>query len=58
MRAARIKFRGPLQSLTDADRKALFDRAVVPDDMVRTTSEAIIDVVRRDGDAAIISLAR
>jgi histidinol dehydrogenase len=58
MRAARIKFRGPLQSLTDADRKALFDRAVVPDDMVRTTSEAIIDVVRRDGDAALISLAR
>ena len=26
--------------------------------MVRTTSEAIIDVVRRDGDAALISLAR
>ena len=28
------------------------------DDIVRTTSEAIIDVVRRDGDAALISLAR
>jgi histidinol dehydrogenase len=28
------------------------------DDVVRTTTEAIIDVVRRDGDAALISLAR
>jgi histidinol dehydrogenase len=58
MKAGRIKFRGPLQSLTDADRKALFDRAVTPDDMVRTTSEAIIDVVRREGDVALVSLAR
>jgi len=58
MKAARIRFRGPLESLTDADRRVLFDRAVAPDDMVRTTSEAIIDVVRRDGDVALISLAR
>jgi histidinol dehydrogenase len=58
MKAGRIRFRGPLHDLTDADRAQLLDRATVTDDMVRTTSEAIIDVVRRDGDAALMSLAR
>jgi histidinol dehydrogenase len=53
-----MRFRGPLQGLGDADRTRLLDRAPATDDMVRTTSEAIIDVVRRDGDAALISLAR
>lgn len=58
MSDGRVRFRGPLQSLTDGDRAALLDRAPASDDMVRTTAEAIIDVVRRDGDAALISLAR
>ncbi len=58
MKAARMRFRGPLHALSDADRAQLLERAPAPDDMVRTTSEAIIDVVRRDGDAALISLAR
>ena len=58
MKAPRIRFRGPLQSLGGADRQLLLDRAAATDDIVRTTSEAIIDVVRRDGDAALISLAR
>ncbi len=58
MKAGRMRFRGPLNALSDADRAQLLDRAPVTDDMVRTTSEAIIDVVRRDGDAALISLAR
>jgi histidinol dehydrogenase len=53
-----MRFRGPLHALSDADRAQLLERAAAPDDMVRTTSEAIIDVVRRDGDAALISLAR
>ena len=41
-----------------ADRAQLLDRVPATDDMVRTTSEAIIDVVRREGDSALISLAR
>jgi len=58
MSAFRIRFRGALASLSLADRSKLFDRGRTADDMVRTTCEAIIDVVRRDGDAALISLAR
>ncbi|HTK52743.1 MAG TPA: histidinol dehydrogenase [Gemmatimonadaceae bacterium] len=58
MKAGRIRFRGPLHTLSDADRAQLLERAPATDDMVRTTSEAIIDVVRRDGDTALISLAR
>ena len=58
MKSGRIRFRGPLQALSNADRAQLLDRAPAADDMVRTTSEAIIDVVRRDGDSALISLAR
>ena len=58
MKSGRIRFRGPLQALSNADRAQLLDRAPATDDMVRTTSEAIIDVVRRDGDSALISLAR
>lgn len=58
MKSGRIRFRGPLQVLSDADRAQLLDRGSAADDLVRTTSEAIIDVVRRDGDAALVSLAR
>ena len=58
MKAGRMRFRGPLHALSDADLAQLLDRAPAADDMVRTTSEAIIDVVRREGDAALISLAR
>lgn len=58
MKAARLRFRAELRSLSDADRAQLLERAPATDDMVRTTAEAIIDVVRRDGDAALISLAR
>jgi len=58
MKAGRMRFRGRLHDLSDADCAQLLDRAAATDDMVRTTSEAIIDVVRRDGDAALISLAR
>jgi len=57
MSELRIRFRGPLTSL-GAERSHLLERVRPSDDMVRTTCEAIIDVVRRDGDAALISLAR
>lgn len=58
MSDVRIRFTGPLAALRPAARAQLLDRTLASDDMVRTTSEAIIDVVRRDGDAALISLAR
>jgi len=58
MKAGRMRFRGPVHALSDADRAQLLDRSPATDDIVRTTSEAIIDVVRREGDAALISLAR
>jgi histidinol dehydrogenase len=58
MKAVRFRFHGPVQGLSDTDRAQLLDRALASDDIVRTTVEAIIDVVRRDGDPALISLAR
>jgi histidinol dehydrogenase len=58
MKAVRVRFGGALRALSDADRAALLERSAPDDDIVRTTSEAIIDVVRRDGDSALISLAR
>jgi len=45
MKAGRMRFRGRLHDLSDADCAQLLDRAAATDDMVRTTSEAIIDVV-------------
>jgi histidinol dehydrogenase len=55
-----VRFRGSVQGLSVTDRAQLLQRgaSAAEDDMVRTTCEAIIDVVRRDGDAALISLAR
>jgi histidinol dehydrogenase len=58
MKAVRVRFGGALRALSAADRAALLERSAPGDDIVRTTSEAIIDVVRRDGDSALISLAR
>ena len=58
MKGLRIRFRGPITGLSGGDRAALLDRAATPDDMIRTTTEAIIDVVRREGDSALLSLAR
>ena len=58
MKDLRIRFRGSITGLSSGDRAALLDRSSASDDMVRTTTEAIIDVVRREGDSALISLAR
>ena len=54
----RIRFRGPVTALSAAERSRLLNRVPESDDIVRTTSEAIIDVVRREGDAALVALAR
>jgi histidinol dehydrogenase len=58
MSTPRLRYRGALGALTPGERAQLIDRAAPGDDMVRTTAEAIIDVVRREGDAALIALAR
>jgi histidinol dehydrogenase len=58
MTAVRIRFRGSVSTLGAAERSRLMDRVPASDDIVRTTAEAIIDVVRREGDPALISLAR
>lgn len=58
MSGSRVRYRGALDALSTAERQQLIGRGVTPaDDMVRTTTEAIIDVVRHDGDAALKSLA-
>jgi len=58
MTGVRIRFRGSVSTLGAAERSRLMDRVPASDDIVRTTAEAIIDVVRREGDPALISLAR
>lgn len=53
-----LKYRGPLPDLAEEDRKTLFDRTPADDDLVRDTVAAIIDLVKREGDSALRSLAR
>src|SRR5215470_16162419 len=54
----RIRFLGAIADLSSDDRKALFDRATSNDEAIRMTTDAILEVVQRDGDAALVSLAR
>jgi histidinol dehydrogenase len=58
MSGLEIRFRGTLASLGSKGRQALLDRLMPDDDLVHDTVAAIIDVVRRDGDSALKSLAR
>ncbi|MGQ0647424.1 MAG: histidinol dehydrogenase [Gemmatimonadaceae bacterium] len=58
MSATTLRFRGPLTALDESDRRALFDRTVADDDLLRDTVGAIIDLVRREGDTALKALAR
>ncbi|MBK8247086.1 MAG: histidinol dehydrogenase [Gemmatimonadetes bacterium] len=53
-----LKYRGPVTDLPDDDRMTLFDRTPTNDDIVRDTVAAIIDLVKREGDDALRSLAR
>ena len=53
-----FRWTGPLGALSAADRDTLRDRTTSRDERVRTTTEAILDLVRRDGDQALIALAR
>lgn len=52
-----LRFTGAIGALSDADRRALFDRSTSSDDSVRTQAAAVIARVRRDGDDALRALA-
>jgi histidinol dehydrogenase len=49
---------GPLATLRDTARAAIMDRATSSDAGIRTRTAAVIERVRRDGDAALREMAR
>jgi histidinol dehydrogenase len=53
-----LRFSGTIQDLTREDRRALFDRTTSSDPLVRERTAAIVDRVRREGDAALVAMAR
>lgn len=53
-----LRWFGPLASLSPSDRTALLDRSTSLDEGIRQRTAAIIARVRRDGDRALIELAR
>ncbi|HEU4630237.1 MAG TPA: histidinol dehydrogenase, partial [Gemmatimonadaceae bacterium] len=53
-----LRFAGMLGSLSDADVRALMDRTTSSDDEVRARAAEIVARVRRDGDAALVAMAR
>jgi histidinol dehydrogenase len=54
----RLRFLGRVDALGADDLRALFDRSTSSDDRVRERTTAIIGRVRRDGDAALVEMAR
>ena len=58
MSSLRLRFRGPAASLGSEGRDGLLDRSTADDDVLRDTVAATIEVVRREGDVALKSLAR
>jgi histidinol dehydrogenase len=55
--AVRLRFSGPLTSLTANDRRALFDRAASSDEGIHLRTAEIIARVRREGDDALFAMA-
>jgi histidinol dehydrogenase len=53
-----LRWQGTVGALTDADRRALFDRGTSGDDQVRERTATSVARVRRDGDEALRALAR
>lgn len=53
-----LRFRGPASALGPPERAALLDRSTSSDAAVREATAGIIARVRRDGDAALLELAR
>jgi histidinol dehydrogenase len=55
--ASRFRFVGPIDAVSAADRRALFDRSTSTDAAVRQQTAEIIARVQRDGDDALRALA-
>ncbi|MFL5578395.1 MAG: histidinol dehydrogenase [Gemmatimonadaceae bacterium] len=53
-----FRFTGAVEDLGAEERAALFDRSTSGDDAVRTRVAAIVARVRREGDAALLAMAR
>ncbi len=53
-----FRVRGDVLELSPVDRRALFDRSTGSDESVRAAVRDIVDRVRREGDAALVALAR
>ena len=56
--SALVRFRGFVETLSDGDRAALFDRSTSSDATVRTRTAELIARVRAGGDAALVEMAR
>lgn len=56
--SVQFRFTGSLNTLSDDDRRALFNRSAIVDSSVKSTVSSIIDRVRANGDAALLALAR
>ncbi len=54
----RLRFRGRVDALPDAERRLLCDRAGSGDPEIRVRTAAIVERVRREGDAALRAMAR
>jgi histidinol dehydrogenase len=52
-----FRWQGAIRSLDEKDRRALFDRTTSGDAGVRDRTAALIERVRRDGDAALRAMA-
>jgi len=55
---ASLKYRGPLAALSAEDRRRLLDRSGESDALVASRTRDIIARVRRDGDRALLEMAR
>ena len=58
MSARTLKYRGPLAALSPEDRRRLLDRSGESDAQVATRVRDIIARVRREGDRALLEMAR
>ncbi|HEX8701191.1 MAG TPA: histidinol dehydrogenase [Myxococcaceae bacterium] len=58
MSTATLKYRGPLAALSPENRRRLLDRSGESDALVASRTREIIARVRRDGDSALLEMAR
>jgi len=57
MNVSPFRFSGPIDALSQDDRRTLFDRSTSADDTVRRQTAEIIARVQRDGDTALREMA-